>query len=70
MSGNVFERNKEQQDHRHFAKTNMEALDANATKNLKFSEDLATLFGTAMENPPTLAVPAELETNPSELKRK
>ncbi|KAI2503212.1 hypothetical protein MHU86_11235 [Fragilaria crotonensis] len=50
MNGNVFECYDEQTDRRQYAKT-VEALEGYAKKNLKYAEDLATLFATEMKLP-------------------
>jgi hypothetical protein len=56
MNGNVFECYDEQTDRRQYAKT-VEALEGHVKKNLKYAEDLSTLFAI---NPklPTLKKPA------------
>lgn len=56
MNGNVFECYDEQTDRRQFAKT-VEALEGYVKKNLKYAEDLVSLFATnsklpELEKPP------------------
>lgn len=59
MNGHVFECAFEQGDRRQYAKT-IEALEGYAKKNLKFSEDFASLFASEASEP-TIEKPADLE---------
>ena len=59
MNGNVFACFDELKDKRQFDKT-VEALEEYAKKTLKFSADLAPLFGATI-TPPTLTMPADLD---------
>jgi hypothetical protein len=62
MNGNVFECYNEQSVRRQFTKT-VEAIQGHVEKTLKYSEDLALLFG-AQSKIPVLAKPTKPEGNP------
>jgi hypothetical protein len=59
MNGNVFECYEEQTDRRQYGKT-IEALDSYSKKHLKYSADLAALFGETMSEP-IINMPEETE---------
>ena len=61
MNGNVFECFHEQSDRKQFTKT-VEALDEYGKKNLRYSEDLSSLFGDTIVLP-TIPEPDDLVAN-------
>ena len=69
MNGHVLERcDKQLNSSRQLAKA-MEALEAYVKKNLSYSKDLAPLFTTMARENPTIYEPADIEDNPSKLKK-
>jgi hypothetical protein len=63
MNANVFECFEEQTSRRQFTKTR-DALEAYVKKNLKFAEDVTSLFADEMEEP-QLEIPTELDADAS-----
>ena len=67
MNANVFECFEEQTDRRQFTKTR-DALEAYVKKNMKFAEDMTSLFADEMEEP-QLELPTELDADASAVEK-